>query len=1103
MLTVYKSNRQEKLVEALAELVATPVAGPMEPEWIGVQSQGMKTWLEMQISEKLGVWANFKLLFPRNLIEQIFAWVLGKKFVKSRQFEGDHLAWSVMQLLPKYLDTDAFRPIRHYLANDDAGLKRFQLSAQIAKVFDEYLVYRPDMILEWEGTGGDDWQGILWNGLKKQHGTGHFASQARLFFDTLAVKSGEDFPFPKRLSLFGIVTLPPLFIKILGSLPDAVEVNLFSISHSEQYWADIRSKREIIRALPTENAPLDELENLHHGSEGNPLLLALGRLERDFLYLMEDETHYTEQTANLYQDPGEHTVITALQSDILQLKNRSLEKDPFVITPGDQSLSIHACHSPMREVEVLKDRLLSLFDQDDSLKPHDIVVMAPDIETYAPYIDAVFGTTSPALPYRISDRSFRHEAPVIEAFLAIIDMVQGRVTIQEVLDLLEMEVVRETFALTEDDVEIAASWTVQVGIRWGMDAAHKQRLGQPGYEENTWQFGLDRLLLGYAMPLNDRILFGGVLPYDEIEGPEALVLGRYVAFVQALFRELQFLSKSRHPGEWKTALTQTLHHLVNQSLENSDQHKRILDTLHQLEEVAGSAGFSEPLPLQVIRRFLVNHLEKDPSARGFLRHGITCCSLLPMRSIPFKVVCLIGMNEGAFPRAYKGPGFDKMVGAPRLGDRSLRSDDRYLFLESLSAARQSLLITYIGHSVVDGSTLPPSVLVDELLDTIQRGFCLEMPPASQPDNKVVERLVVSHPLHPFSPAYFGAGNDPRLFSYAGHYLESARALNEQQSESVQLFATPLPLIKEETQLVSLTDLVSFYQMPCRYLAKKRLGLHLLEESEILDTRDPVQLDPLREFTIGSTMLEDRLAGKSIGDTFSILKAMGVLPLGSVGRYGYETLAERVAGLAERISKKTSDAGMEPIDVELELEGTKLVGRLENMWQDDRIQHRYATVKPKNRLELWIYHLALNCLPDTDYPKTSIWFGRKGSKTPSATAFFPIEGDPREILANLIRLYRLGQTEPLRFFPERSFEFAKDSLDPKLEEDEATAAAIRKALNAWHDTNSLSEADDPAVVLAFGDLNPLSTTGSDPENDFQHLALSVFSPLIHHTSKVKS
>ncbi|MCP4197963.1 MAG: exodeoxyribonuclease V subunit gamma, partial [Proteobacteria bacterium] len=808
-------------MEALADLLAGPVANPMEPEWIAVQSLGMKTWLEMQISKKLGVWANFRLLFPRYLVEQIFNWVLGEKFVKSKHFEVGYLTWSVMELLPKFTHMEEFKPIAHYLANDDFGLKRFQLSSQIAKVFDEYVLYRPDMIVDWEKTEGDDWQGILWNGLAKQHGHGHFAAQAKLFFETLEEQKEPPFPFPKRISLFGIVTLPPLFVKILGSLPDSVNVNLFLVSPSEKYWADIRSKREIIRGLTTDNTPLDELENLFHLEEGNPLLASMGRLGRDFLYLLEDTTHYTERTASLYEDPGDKNMLATLQSDILHLNNRAINQPPTVIAANDASISIHACHSPMREMEVLKDRLLSLFDSDGDLQPHDIIVMAPDIDTYAPYIDAVFGTSPPRIPYRISDRSIRRGAPVIEAFLAVLDMVRGRVTIQEVLDLLGLQAVQQKFALTKDEVEIAAGWTKQVGIRWGMDAAHRSQLDQPEYEENTWQFGLDRLLLGYAMPLDNQRLFGGVLPYDEIEGQEALILGRFTSFINALFRELKALRKIRHPREWKNALTQTLHHMMELNLENSDQHKHILDTLTRLEAVADESGFSEPVALPVVRRFLLDHLDKDQSARGFLRNGITCCSLLPMRSIPFKVVCLIGMNEGAFPRSYKGPGFDKMVGAPRMGDRSVRSDDRYLFLESLNAARQCVLITYNGFSVVDGSVLPPSVLVDELLDTVKGGFVPEETTDNATEDVIRKRLVISHPLHPFNPAYFAVGDDNRLFSYSNSYLKSAKKLHAGKHETVQRFSGPLPIPMEEKRLVTLSELASFYHMPCRYLVKSR------------------------------------------------------------------------------------------------------------------------------------------------------------------------------------------------------------------------------------------------------------------------------------------
>ncbi|MCP4196269.1 MAG: hypothetical protein GY762_03885, partial [Proteobacteria bacterium] len=270
------------------------------------------------------------------------------------------------------------------------------------------------------------------------------------------------------------------------------------------------------------------------------------------------------------------------------------------------------------------------------------------------------------------------------------------------------------------------------------------------------------------------------------------------------------------------------------------------------------------------------------------------------------------------------------------------------------------------------------------------------------------------------------------------------------------------------------------------------------EPEMLDTREPVQLDPLREYTIGSSLLEDLLSGKSAEEVFPIFKAMGVLPLGSVGKSSYVTLTERVTELAERIGEERSDDALEPVDIELNLEGTRLVGRLDNLRKNGRIQYRYANLKAKHRLELWINHLALNCLVGSDLPKTSIWFGRDPYKKVIGAALSAVEGNPHDILSQLIRLYWLGQTQPLRFFPEISYAFAKTVFESELAENEAKAKAYKEALDAWGDTYNNYESQDPAIVHAFGEQNPITHGEHDGENQFGELALSIFVPLLQHT-----
>jgi exodeoxyribonuclease V gamma subunit len=466
------------------------------------------------------------------------------------------MTWKIMQHLPPLMERPGFESLRIYLEDDGGGLKRFQLSQRIADLFDQYQLFRPEMIFQWEKGGGRHWQATIWRDLAKGHEGEHRAAHAKEFFKKIRESSVKFEGLPERVSIFGISALPPFHLQVLTGISRFTQVNLFLLNPCSEYWGDILSDREIKRTRALEGREGQETNSLHM-EKGNSILASMGTLGRDFFDMINElgceEYHSFEQ-------PGEKNLLTSLQTDVLNLWERGLDRKK-VISSKDRSIQIHSCHSPMREIEVLKDQLLHMFEEDPDLKPKDILVMTPDIETYAPYIQAVFDTSHEDpkwIPFSIADRSFRDESEIIEPFMAILDLWEGRFGVSQVLSVLESKAVRRKFNLSETDLELVRRWVTETRIRWGIDGESRTRLGLPDFKENTWKAGLERLLLGYAMPGQDENLFRGLLPYDEIEGSEAQVLGNLIEFTEMLFNVVNSFTQSRTLEGWFNILTGVL-----------------------------------------------------------------------------------------------------------------------------------------------------------------------------------------------------------------------------------------------------------------------------------------------------------------------------------------------------------------------------------------------------------------------------------------------------------------------------------------------------------------------------------------------------------------
>ncbi|MEJ2589839.1 MAG: exodeoxyribonuclease V subunit gamma [Candidatus Thiodiazotropha sp.] len=1008
MLTLHQSNRLERLARQLACQLEQPAGLPLAQEIVVVQHPGMARWLSLQIATHLGICANLDFPQPAAFIWQVFRAML-PEVPELDRYQPNRLAWRIHALLARVEGESAQQPLTDYLAEGDE-VRRFQFAQQLALLFDRYLIYRPEWISTWEegqsATAGDAWQAELWRQLARETPL-HWVRLQQDYFSPAAIRPTDT--LPPRVFVFGVPTLSPGYLQIIHHLAEHTDVHLFLLNPCEAHWADIVSPQTQAR-----------LELAHAGEQlylevGHPLLASLGRQGRDFFAAINE------------LDPGSETAFETAAGDTLlqRLQNQILSLEaPSPGQPADASIAFHICHAPMREVEVLYDQLLDMLEQVPGLAPSEILVMTPEIDRYAPLIEAVFGEPGdrPAIPFRVSDVSLQQGNPLAVALLELLRLPGSRYGVGEMLSLLEVAAVRRRFGLDRAALEAVTEWVSTAAIRWGRDGESKRALDLPPEPRNTWQAGLRRLLLGYAMADPQAHLWHGMLPLDAVEGSASAQLGGLLAFCDAVFELETVLGTPRTPTEWESGLIALSERFFLPEDEADGDAEALREVIHRLTLEAQEAGFDAPVSLGLIRHRL-SELLASPNALGFLGGGVNFCALAPMRSLPFRVVCLLGMDDGAFPRRQPAYGFDLMHGQFRFGDRSRRADDRYLFLETLISARDRLHVSYVGRSQRDNKALPPAVVVDELRDTLRQMI----------GDAGLDGITVAHPLQPFSPDYFR--DLPGRFCYSPLRREAALRMGRGRDSERPLLRAALSDTADAAEF-TLEALVRFYANPARSFVRERLLLDLEAVEGLPDEREPFTLARFDRADLERRLVEALLRETPEENLFATLDAAGCLPHGQAGRIDFRHMLSRASALSERVQALRGGAVPQALELDLALDGSRLTGRLQALTDSGLLAYTAGRFHPYELLSHWIRHLALNlAAPAGVTPVTQLLEGER------AGVLRPVE-EPRAQLEILRDHYRQGHNRPLPFYPATAWEYVTGLQTG----DEARALA--RAIGKW-------------------------------------------------------
>ena len=897
MLQIRFSNRFEPLQDALLAALAEPPESAFVADEIIIPSAGVRRRIELAAADRFGICSNVRFSFLAQWLWRQIGHVVPQVGEVS-PFTAPVLTWRVLGVFDDTAFVAAHPPLAAYLRQAD-GVMRYDLAARAAALLEQYLTYRPDWLAAWlagkpakiDGLDAarvqdELWQGALWRRIAGDLGTDS-RHPSVVFFEAMKAM-GVDAPvragLPATAHVFCLPTTPPLYLDILRRLAQWIDIRLYVINPCREYWLEAVDARRL--------AYLAVKNRADHHEVGNRLLAAWGRQTQAHIdLLLQDDRAMIVDDADFVPSDGA-TLLARLQNAILDMTD--LARGSVALADSDRSIEVHICHSLTRELEVLQDQLLALFAGPDPPRPSDIVVVMPDLAAGAPLIDAVFGNApSPRqIPYTITGRPASARNPCAQALLAVLAVATSRFQASAVFELLQQPIIARRFGIGNDLLDTIHAWISESGIRWGIDARHRAAFDLPPVGRHSFNDGLDRLFLGYALPasasapLNERLAAGNT------EGSAALALGSFREFVRQLERLHDELTLPKTPADWRQTLQGVIDRFLAPAGDDIDDERETATAIGALCADMTHGGMSAPVAVDVVRIALQAVLD-DPARGGIPSGAVTFAAMASLRALPYRFVCVLGLNDGAFPSPQRPAEFDLMARDPRRGDRQRRVDERNVFLDLVLATRERLYLSYTGRSVRDNSPIPPSVLVAELLD--YASAAIEAAPFS-PESLAAARgrLVVAHPLQPFALDYFLPDADRRRRSFNDEYCDALKARltalsappatappiaatpagkddagddaedDDAAWEPQQVFfARPLGGVGAEFHEVTLDNLVRFFRNPCRYLLRERLGIVLAESDEELQDDEPFVADWRARDALAQRMLPRLLGGETV------------------------------------------------------------------------------------------------------------------------------------------------------------------------------------------------------------------------------------------------
>jgi exodeoxyribonuclease V gamma subunit len=1104
MMHLHSAGSARPLAARLADVLGDQPPDPMTPEWLAVPSHGMRRWLTLELARRLGasgdgrtdgVAANIVPAFPGDLRSAVLA--VDRADDAADPWRIERMVWTVLEVMVR--DGGGLGLPEALVADSSSVYAR---ARRIADLFDRYHLHRPQMVRHWsegrlvDGTGrplADHalWQARLWNQVRERMPEPSPPERLPNVLDRL--HTGEHLlDLPGRLMLFGFTMLPAGdFLEVARAVAVQRDVHLFLLEPTHL------DSDALLRCSPhpmdggtrlRANDPSSELIN-------HPLLRSWGRLHRESALLLADARSpgiTVHQEVATPAAPPPSTLLGRLQHDI---RANATPRATLPDDASDRSVQFHACFGATRQVEVLRDALLHLLSAPGSdLTEDDIVVFCPSLERFAPLIEAVFGRSAdptaspgsgpgssrdtggaPALRYRIADQSIRRANPVLSAASALLGLVTGRFDVASVLEFLALGPVRTRLGFDDDDLAVIAEWTGATGVRWGLDAEQRVRLGMPeSVVTNTWRAALDRLLLGSAVYDEGlRLTVGSVAPFG-VEGGEVALAGQLADALGSL-ADLAGETDRSHPiAEWVDHVRRACLSVFDTTGDMGWQREALERVLFSVLDSASTDDASSSIELEFadVRKLLDERLDDKVGRTDFFRGGVTVTSMRPLRWVPFRVVALLGMDQSAFG-SEASAGDDLSAAAPQIGDRDARGEVRETLLEAVLVAEDHLVVVRDGRDVRTNQVVPRAVATTELFEAVLASVdvgCRDL---------VSDRLEIDHPRQAFDERCFEADRLVKgvVWAFDRHELDGALARRERSDDRPPFLAAPLPPF--DADVIDMADLHRFFTNPSAAFFSERLEARIPTVEDEVPSVLPMDIRGLEGWSVGTRLLEARVAGFTFDQWLEHESVLGTLPPGPLGDEAIATLGaavENVVDTARGLGLRSGPVEPFPVDATLP-DGTRVVGSVQLRLRPPSsgpVRLFYSKPKATHRVAAWLDLMAL-VATDPSTPWRSLAVSRPDRTGGDAVATDLVAsagitaGTQRaaDALAVAVDCFRRGMAEPIPLFPNFSYQVYRG----------------KEAPGRWSGYRYPEDGDHPAVALAFdgSDYKTIMQMGARPDD----------------------
>ncbi len=1075
---IYSNNYSSLKEELIKELNQKKLNSPFAKRIFLTQTQGMQKWLSLEITKKNNIFASFEFININDVFLRLYSLLNNKKIYGL--YNKNTLKWLIAEIITN--NKTELDLIEKYLAEENASgqkdtnsaktisdYKREQLATKIADLFDQYMIFRPELIRAWnkgesfykepELAKHEKWQQRIWQEVKQklapfeEDRTTMMAEIIHKLQQNSNLKSKIRAEFGNFLPVFGFSMMPSFYLDLFINLANFIDISFYLMNPCREYWYDIRKIKDINRARFKKAQKTDSLQiknltaridllaenelaqELLHFETGNTLLASFGKIGRDFFENLLEKDIYEdeEQPFREFGNESNNSILNCIKNDLLNLK-----ETPQNIT-SDDSIKIISCHSKLREVEVLRNYLLDLFNHNPSLKANDILVLAPSISEYASFIDAVFKVSKQDelyIPYTISKKHLSGLNSPLGVISRILELAANRAEVNQIYQIITAKPIREKFNFSDEDLVNIQRWLENSGIKWQFKNENESNFK----ERFSWDKGLEKIMLSHAMQEKEGEEFNQNIPFANFTLGESKAFGDFYEIVEAIFKLLKH-SHTKKPINYFIKLFTELADILFTESESEDKHnlsfKQILKNIKlRIEPFSDSQknqelGITEQeIYFEVFCNFLKSQIAHSVREDDLFMHkGISFASLIPMRSIPFKVIYLLGMDNDSFPRKNNFSDFDLIHLKPQRGDRDIRESDLYLFLETLLSAKEKLYISYVGKDVKDDSERMMSTTIRTLLDYLQANYGI-----------VEEEFIIQHHLQPFSKAYLD-GSDEKFFTYEEFFSSNRNSENKHDKEKKDSNSSDKrensnSLAKE----ISFKDFALFFKENTKFYYEKILQGIILEPAQSLESSELIEPNNLENYSLLQEVINVNLKKKNLAWTKLKADSMGKIPYGNFGDLYFRekniTAEQLIATIKEKLSYNLEDYQLKRFDYTYKDLKISDIGAL--VCEKEALLFYPSKLNAKQKIEAMLIQLLCN-LKFGDFNTVLVAL--------DDAVKFNSASNPEELFEELYKIYLDGTKKALPFFPESSFMLAEEFEKQKNKKDNAENIAIKNGIDA--------------------------------------------------------